>query len=106
MTVPRARRIGNIAQLGEVLTKPPGIIELLFYFYACRGMEMRTATTVRISLRTAVADFSGSLCRSQRATQNLADNAIRIARGEPGEMFVLLSALTKYILSNRFSTFA
>jgi hypothetical protein len=30
MIDPSERRIGNIAQLSEVLTKPPGIFELLF----------------------------------------------------------------------------
>jgi hypothetical protein len=40
------------------------------------------------------------------APQNLAINPTRTARDDPGEMLVLLSALMKYFLSNRFSTFA
>ena len=37
-------------------------------------------------------------------TQKLVNRATRTLRGAPGEMFVLLSALTKYLRSNTFST--
>src|SRR6185295_1274725 len=42
----------------------------------------------------------------QRPTQNFQVNETRTARGLPGEILSLLSALMKYFLSNRFSRFA
>jgi hypothetical protein len=46
-----------------------------------------------------------SLLQGQRP-QNVVVRAIRKVRGNPGEMFVLLSALMKYVSSKIFSTFA
>jgi hypothetical protein len=48
----------------------------------------------------------GAAAVNRTGDQNLALNPNRTVRGNPGEMFVLLSAFRKYRRSNRFSTFA
>jgi len=42
----------------------------------CRQAEMTTAKAVRNSRRTALADFSGSLCGSQRAIEILPNTPV------------------------------
>ena len=53
--------------------------------------------------KTQRAALTSGLCFVARV-QNVVVSPTRTARGNPGEMFVLLSALMKYFLSKRFST--